>query len=80
VGEDQVKMASETLGSLYEVMERFGTYQPKTVTFRKEGVRYSSVSLNDTASVRENLVSEKDYGKISKVVFASPKIRTEIKG
>ena len=72
-------MSSQTLGSLYGVMERSGAYQPKTVTFRKEGVRYSSVSLNDTASVRENLVIEKDYSKISKVVFVSPKVRTEIK-
>jgi len=72
-------MSSETLGSLYGVMERSGAYQPKTVTFRSEGVRYSSVSLNDTTGVRENLVIEKDNGKISKVVFVSPKVRTEIK-
>jgi len=71
-------MSSESLGSLYGVMERPGEYRPKTATFRKEGVRYSSVSLNDTASVRENLVIEKDYGEISKVVFVSPKVHIEM--
>ena len=62
-------MSSKSFGTPYEVMERLGKYQPKTLCFKKDNVTYCCTSDN-TANISEDaVVTEKDYGKTSKVLF-----------
>jgi len=65
-------MSSNSSGSHYNVLERLGKYQPTKCLFSKAGVNYQYNCFDNTANVIGNsVVIEKDYGKISKIVFGS---------